>query len=112
MDAFAYADDLAVIGYNRCRLFKTIDIIEEWAKDNNIVINKKKSGVILHNRRGHTPKANKGRIRDYPIQRWYKYLGVIIDSNLNFGEHIKYVKQKIEKGMKLLYMTGKKDIEE
>ena len=67
MDAFAYADDLAVIGYNRCRLFKTIDIIEEWAKDNNIVINKKKSGVILHNSRGPTPKANKGWIRDYPI---------------------------------------------
>ena len=76
------------------------------------MINKKKSGIILHKGRGPTPKANKGNIKGYPIQKHYKYLGVIIDSNLNFGEHMKHIKGKIEKGMKLLYITGKNNIEE
>ena len=79
---------------------------------NNIIINKKKSGIILHRSKGPTPKDNKGMIRDYPIQRTYKYLGVYIDANLNFGEHVKYIKTKIERGMKMLYVTGKKNIEE
>ena len=112
MDAFAYADDLAVIGFDRCRLFKTLDLAEEWARFNNMVINKKKSGIILHKGRGPISKRDKGLIRDYPIQKYYKYLGIFIDSNLNFGQYIQYIKQKIEKGMKFLYMTGKKDIEE
>ena len=55
MDAFAYADDLAIIGFDRCRIFKTIDIIENWANNNNITINKKKSGIILHGKQGPIP---------------------------------------------------------
>jgi len=39
LDAFAYADDLAIIGFDRCRLFKAIEVVEKWADQNNIVIN-------------------------------------------------------------------------
>ena len=66
-DAFAYADELAVIGFDRCRLFKSIEIVENWARNNNMVINKKKSGIILHRSRGPIPKSDRGHIRDYPI---------------------------------------------
>jgi hypothetical protein len=47
-NAFAYADDLAVIGICKVKLLKAIDIIEAWADKNLLTINKKKSGVMIH----------------------------------------------------------------
>ena len=47
-DVFAYADDLAVIGYDLRSLKGAINIIERWTDRNNMTINKKKSGIILH----------------------------------------------------------------
>jgi hypothetical protein len=46
--AFAtlFADDLVVIG-NMEEINKTIDAIENWAAKRNMVINKKKSGLMF-----------------------------------------------------------------
>ena len=81
----AYADDLAIIGFNRSRLREAINIVEKWAKENRIVINKKKSGVMIHARKGRTCKKDIGEIQGYPYKKEYKYLGVIIDKNLTFN---------------------------
>ena len=32
-----------------------------------------------------------------PIVDSYKYLGILIDKNLNFQEHLNYIKDKIKK---------------
>jgi hypothetical protein len=55
-NAFAYADDLAIIGICKTKLLKAIDIVEQWAEDNLLIINKKKSGVMIH---GISGKARK-----------------------------------------------------
>ena len=48
LQAFAYADDLAIIGISTANLLNAINIVEEWARDNKLTINKKKSGVMIH----------------------------------------------------------------
>ena len=45
---FAYADNVAVIGYGRRTLKKLIKTCEEWTMVNNMKINQKKSGIIWH----------------------------------------------------------------
>ena len=35
----------------------------------------------------------------------YKYLGIIIDSNLNWSEHIESIKTKLQKTLGVLYKT-------
>ena len=84
-DAFAYADDLAVIGFNKCRLIEAIETIEEWAFKNDIIINKRKSGVMIHAKRGKTSNKDKGEIRGYPYKKSYTYLGIVVDKNLTFA---------------------------
>ena len=80
--ALAYADDLAVIGFKKCELKRAIKLIEQWAKNNKIIINKKKSGVMIHGFKGRTSKLDKGEISGFPYKNEYKYLGIIIDKNL------------------------------
>ena len=60
--SLAYADDLAIVGFNKCRLREAISIVELWAYINRIIINKKKSGVMIHARRGRTCKKDIGEI--------------------------------------------------
>ena len=52
--ALAYADDLAIIGFNKSELKRAIDTVEMWAANNRIIINKKKSGVMIHGFKGRT----------------------------------------------------------
>ena len=44
---YAYADDLAIIGYKKANLEKVIEIVEQWTIKNNMQINKNKSGIIF-----------------------------------------------------------------
>ena len=51
METFAYADDLAIHAFGNEKLIKAIRIVEEWAANNKMKINKKKSGIIIHKKR-------------------------------------------------------------
>jgi hypothetical protein len=68
INAYAYADDLAMIGISKTNLLNTINIVEVWARDNKLTINKKKSGVMIHKYRGKAANSDKGLIRDYPYK--------------------------------------------
>ena len=68
INAYAYADDLAMIGICKANLLKAINIVEGWARENNLIINKKKSGVMIHKYRGRAAKEDKGTIRDFPYK--------------------------------------------
>ena len=46
------------------------------------MINKKKSGVMIHKYRGRAAKEDKGDIRRFPYKNEYTYLGMVIDRNL------------------------------
>ena len=45
---FAYADDIAIVGTGDKQLQKAWQIIWDWQYDNQMTINKKKSGIMLH----------------------------------------------------------------
>ena len=47
-----------------------MDIIDIWAKNNDVLINKKKSGILVLKRQ----KNNIDNINDYPIKANYKYI--------------------------------------
>ena len=48
VEVFAYADDLAIHGFDEDKLKQAMKIVEEWIRKNNMKINKKKSGIIFH----------------------------------------------------------------
>ena len=79
----AFADDLSVIGINEENLRKAIKICEEWSEENEMQINKKKSGILLHNKKNIPQRVSKEeKILGIPLCISYKYLGVHIDLSL------------------------------
>ena len=68
LHALAYADDLCILGICKTKLLDAINIVEEWALENKLIINKKKSGVIIHGYGGKAAKKDKGFIKDYPYK--------------------------------------------
>ena len=83
--AFAYADDLVIIGFCKMRLLEAIEEVELWAMLNILTINKLKSGIIIHKFLGKACNTDKGFMRGYPYKNEYKYLGVTIDRNLTLN---------------------------
>ena len=45
---FAYADDIAILGSGEKKLLKAWQTIWNWQLDNQMQVNKKKSGIIMH----------------------------------------------------------------
>ena len=107
INAFAYADDLAMVGRSKANLLDAINIVEKWAMENKLIINKKKSGVMIHKYRGKAAKQDKGFIREYPYKSEYTYLGIVIDRNLTLRKQLEKMQTKMEKGKKILYMCNK-----
>ena len=60
-----------------------------------MIINKKKSGIIFLEEAGNKNRINKKyknlNIDKYPILNQYKYLGIIIDNNLNFNYNTQHI---------------------
>jgi hypothetical protein len=82
----AYADDLAVICKDKNELDISIKAIDKWSENNDILVNRKKSGIFM------ITKAFKDKdISGYPIVREYKYLGVPMDEKLNCLLHIRAI---------------------
>ena len=51
MEIAAYADDLVIMENGYIKLNKAIDVVESWATKAKMQINKKKSGILLHNKK-------------------------------------------------------------
>ena len=74
-----YVDDLAVICDGDSRLFEAMDLIETWAGQNDIEVNKKKSGILVI----QNDKNKEKEYRGYLVRKWYKYLGIRLKKELN-----------------------------
>ena len=48
---YAYADDLAIIGRYKEKAEEAIEIVKEWTEENEMKINKKKSGIIFYRKK-------------------------------------------------------------
>ena len=65
-DVFAFADDLAIVGMTNTKLKRAISITENWAQDNQMMINKKKSAIMYHKINGKKLRK-KREYHGYPI---------------------------------------------
>ena len=50
-NVYVYADDLAIIGRDVSRAKEAIKIVEKWTELNDMIINRKKSGIMFFKKR-------------------------------------------------------------
>ena len=94
-------------------LFKTVNEelikINEWFSANKLSLNVGKTNFLLFHKSGkkysipsHLPTL---KINNHYIERvnTIKFLGVLLDDNLSWKEHIKYLENKIAKNIGLVY---------
>ena len=110
-----FADDTNIFfkHKNVVNLFQTanqnLKKVAEWFKANKLSLNVKKTNYTFFHKRSHRDdiplKLPDLSIDNINIKRTscIKFLGVLIDENLNWGDHIKHVNNKIAKGIGLLY---------
>lgn len=85
-----FADDLVLIG--RADEMKVYaEVVEDWAQDNNMKINKNKSALMFIGK--ESPEASLPH--GYPVRPSYKYLGTTISSNLSIHDHLNEVARKV-----------------
>ena len=106
LDMIKYADDLTLIAHptkhleNPQSLQPAIDDIAKWCSDHNMVANAKKSATVYFTNkyaRSDTSTAPPVTLNGehIPTQRQTKFLGLTIDNNLTFSQHINMVGEKI-----------------
>ena len=81
-----------------------------WLKCNKLSINIKKTHYIIYSSKNKIIDDNQQvKINSEPIERVYytKFLGVFLDSNLNWKRHIEYVSKKISKSIGILCKARK-----
>ena len=65
---------------------------------------------MIHKYRGKAANEDTGKIREFPYKDQYTYLGLVIDRNLTMRKHLEKIKDKVEKGRKILYMCNKRNL--
>ena len=91
----AYADDILIKFYNLRHLRDIIKLIEEWAQENKIEINKgngKSHIMYLNNLDKKLPRYTVANIT--PVGE-YKYLGIKIQANGKFTRELELITAKI-----------------
>src|SRR5688572_4223251 len=112
-----FADDTSafISGDDPITLTKVINdeliILANWFKVNKLSINLKKTNYILFSgiRKKVPFKTLSVTVDDIKLENVTsaKFLGVIIEKNLNWAEHIHTVENKISKTIGILYKLGK-----
>lgn len=105
VSAVAYADDLAILikGSSRLELERTgtkaIEKINEWCVSHKLNISASKTTAIMM--KGKLDKERMPRLKigqqNIRFVSEVRYLGVLIDSKLNFVAHVKYLREKLTK---------------
>ena len=94
---YLFADDTALIKKgNKTHTDFQDDIgnIENWTKNNYLVINPKKSKYLCFSTNKVTNKTVNICGKIIGNEKFAKYLGVLIDDKSNFSEHVSYVSKK------------------
>ena len=99
-EVLSYADDLAIIVEGRSSLN---NILDKWSIENGIKINKLKSGIMLIK-----GTENDEYIRDYPVIKKYKYLGMLINNKLGINKHIGNIDKKLNEYFRRNYILNKR----
>ena len=105
-----YADDTSVFieGYEYDKLIEIMNNemkqVDIWLQANGLVINQEKTHYMVFHRARIKTNSNEISIRDNIIPRVSstKFLGLIIDDQLKWLEHIQYIKNKVSKSVGIL----------
>ena len=107
-----YADDTCVLlsGKKYLKLVKLLNSelykLSIWLIVNNLSLNVKKSySMVFHRAKFKLDKHAVIKVNGVSLQSTnsFKYLGVIIDHKLNWTQHIAHVKNKVSKGIGIMY---------
>ena len=110
MFSILYADDTSVFfeGYEYDKLIEIMNNemkqVDIWLQANGLVINQEKTHYIVLHRARIKTNSSEISIRDNTIPRVSstKFLGLIIDDQLKWLEHIQYIKNKVSKSVSIL----------
>ena len=112
-----YADDtnLIISGDNiedtTQQLNTHLNTLHQWFESNHLFINTSKTNYIVFTQKPSIARHNfEIKLNNIPIDRVHqtKFLGIIIDSNLNWRHHISHIKNKISKVIGILYRIRNK----
>ena len=115
-----YADDTVILGLlgerdNHLENFYTyeIDRFNHWCKDNFLDLNVKKTKEMIIDFRINKPTLEPIKINDVAVDvvKSYKYLGSIVDNELNGNENIEKVYKKANQRMYFVRKLKKCDID-
>ena len=110
---FADDKDVFISGNNLRKLINTLHIeldkLYAWLQSNKLTLNLLKTHYMVFHRAKHKHMDVKLCINKVPIQQVHNtmFLGVIIDANLNWSNHISYINSKIAKGIGIICRARK-----
>ena len=110
-----FADDTSVFiegtSYNNIinDMNRELEKVDKWLKSNKLTVNIKKTQYMLFHRTKIKHKVHEDKVHisgsNLVKVNNIKFLGVIIDSKLNWSDHITYIKNKISSSIGILTKT-------
>ena len=98
-----FADDTFLCAQNKDfaaleRDVNELDKVLIWLASNKLTLNTEKSKFMVVTNKKSVPKLTI-KVNNIPLKTCdsYKYLGVMIDKNLDWKSHVKYISTKISK---------------
>ena len=99
-----YADDAVIICHEKSKYTlkakteKELKNVKSWVASNKLSLNFDKTHCMLHSNKSEPQRYN--FVPDIDGKKLFpetstKYLGIILDENLNWAEHLQYVSKKL-----------------
>lgn len=79
-----YANDVVFLADNKTVLQLRINRLSLYCKKWNLIVNLDKSKILIFNKHGRTSREEKWHYNGIEIVKEYKYLGIILTSNLSW----------------------------
>ena len=106
---FKFADDMALVGLLKgedtlAKYFCDVKRLHEWCSESFLELNVKKTKELVFDERPDKPTFEPIRISDESVEvvDKFKYLGTVIDTNLDFQENTDQIYKKCQQRMYLL----------
>ena len=110
LNILSFADDTTAFtaGKNLNLLFRDVNIqlnkLYQWLADNSLTMNIEKTKYMIFSPKNNIVIHNSLKINDIELERvtYTKFLGVIVDQNLTWKEHVNLISKKINSGLFVL----------